>query len=62
MHDQLKTQRALIEPLLMAADKAVKANCLVDDILEECGAGVMDDDNPKTVFTNLGNKTFFPVF
>ena len=34
----------------------------MDDILEECGAAVIDYDNPKVVFTGLGNKTFSPVF
>ena len=48
--------------LLIAADKAIKANNLVDDVLEECGAGVIDDGNPKVVFMGLGNKSFSPVF
>ena len=59
MHTQLKTLRALIVPLLMAADKAVKARNRVDDILEECGAAVIDNDYPKVVFTGLGNESFF---
>ena len=45
MHAHWKTQRALIVPLLMAADKAVKTKSLVDDVLEECRVAVMDDDN-----------------
>ena len=46
MNAQLKTQRAFIVPLLMAADKAVKAKSLGDDALEECRAAVADDDDP----------------
>ena len=52
----------MIVPLLMAADKAVKAKSLVDCILEECGAAVVDDDNHKAVFMGLGNKSFCAVF
>lgn len=62
MHTQSKTQRATIVPLLMAGDKAVKAKNQVDDILEECGAVVVDDDNAKVVFTGLGNNSFSLVF
>ena len=62
MHAQLKTQRASIVPLLMAADKAVKAKDLVDDELEECRAAVMGDYDPKAVFTGLGNEIFSPVY
>ena len=49
MHTQLKTQTASIVPLLKAADKAVKAKDLVDEVLEECGAAFKDDDNSKAV-------------
>ena len=62
MHAQSKSQRASIMPLLMVADKAVKARNQVDDVLEECGAAVVDDDNPKAVIMGLGNESFFPVF
>ena len=55
MHAQSKIQRALIIPFLMATDKAVKARILVDEVLQDCGAAVIDDDDPKAVFTGLGN-------
>ena len=38
-------------PLLKAADKAVKAKDMVDEVLEECGAAFKDDDSPKGVST-----------
>ena len=59
MHAQSKTQKTSIVPLLMAADKAVKARNLVDDILEECGVAVIDDDDPTAVFTGFGNKSWY---
>ena len=59
----MRTQRASLVPLFMAADKAVRVRGLVDDTLEECGVAVMDDDDPsRVVFTGLGNKVFPSVF
>ena len=58
----MRTQRASLVPLFMAADKAVRVRGLVDDILEECGAAVVDDDNPRVVYTGLGNEVFPVVF
>ena len=61
MHTQVKNQIIFLVPLFMAAEKAVKARCQVDDILEECGAAVKNNDDPRAVFSGLGN-VFPPVF
>ena len=62
MYAQTKTQRASLALLFMAAEKAVKVRNQVDDILEDCGAAVVDDDDPRVVLTRLGNKFSSPVF
>ena len=41
-------------PIIMVADKAVRTKQQEDDILEECGAEVMDIDHPRPVYTGLG--------
>ena len=62
MHTQSKTQRASLVPLFLAANNADKARGQVDDILEECAAVFMDNDNDRAVFIGLGSKVFPPVF
>ena len=52
----MRTQRASLVPLFMAANKAVRVRGLVDDTLAECGVAVMDDDNPRVVYTGLGHE------
>ena len=46
----------------MAADKEVKARGQVDDILKECEAAAVDNNNLRVVLTGLGNKVFPWVF
>ena len=58
----MRTQRASLVPFFMAANKAVRVRGLVDDTLEECGVAVMDDDNPRVVYTGLGHEVFPLVF
>ena len=58
----MRTQRASLVPLFMAADKAVRVRGLVDDTLEECGTAVLNNDDPRAVFTSLSNEVFPLVF
>ena len=41
-------------------EQAVKASSQINDILEACGAAVMDNDNPTTVFTGFCNEVIPP--
>ena len=58
----MRTQRASLVLLFMAADKAVKARGQVDDILKECSTAVVENNNPRAIFTGLGNEVIPPVF
>ena len=46
----------------MVSDQAVRVKEDVDDTLDRCGAVVMGEDHPDTVFPGLGNDTLCAVF
>ena len=62
MNVQQKTQRASLVPLFTIPDKSLKAKLAVHNILEECGAEVIDSKFPRAVYSGWGNKIFPPVF
>ena len=62
MNVQQKTQRASLVPLLTIPDKPLQAKLAVHNILEECGAEVIDSNDPRAVYSGWGNKIFPLVF
>ena len=62
MNKQQKTQRASLVPLLTIPDKPLQAKLAVHNILEECGAEVIDSNDPRAVYSGWENKIFPPVF
>ena len=59
---QKRSQCASLILLFIMANEAVRIKEKVDNILDGCGAIVVEEDHPKAVFPRLGQEPISEVF